>query len=87
MDNHSPMNDDSANAQCLRILNALRQGSKTTFDLIRECNAVRPGARITELRQRGYKINTVRMTTVDDYGRKHRGVAVYTLLGEGSPCM
>lgn len=86
MDNHSPLNDDSASAQCLRILNALRQGSKTTFDLIRECNAVRPGARITELRQRGYKINTVRMTTVDDYGRKHRGIALYVLLPEAKQC-
>lgn len=83
MENNIPkLSDASAGSQRLRILAALRLGPKTTFDLIRECNAVRPGARITELRQRGYRIDTVPTEVVDDYGRRHGRVALYVLQRE-----
>ena len=82
MNNH----DYTTSEQHRRGLEALREAPQSTFDLIRECNAVRQGARITELRQRGYVIDTVRMATVDDYGRKHRGIALYVLQPEAKQC-
>lgn len=83
MENNTPMlGNASAGSQRLRILSALRLGPKTTFDLIRECNSVRPGARIAEFRQRGYCIDTVPTEVVDDYGRRHGRVALYVLLRE-----
>ncbi len=46
---HRQLGDTSNVCQRMRIVAALREGPKTTFDLIRECNSVRPGARIAEL--------------------------------------
>lgn len=49
---------------------------------MRELNICRPGARICDLRNAGYKIITNRITMTDEWGRIHRRVAVYTLIAE-----
>lgn len=81
MDNH----DYSVTEQQRRVLEALREASQSTFSLRSQFNIMHPGARIQELRDMGYRIDTIRQTSVDDYGRKHPAVAVYVLV-EGLPC-
>lgn len=68
--------------QRMRIVAALREGPKTTSDLIRECNAVRPGARIAELGHLGYVIKSHRVSALDEFGRPRHGVTQYVLLSE-----
>ncbi|MEE4922118.1 helix-turn-helix domain-containing protein [Pseudomonas alliivorans] len=72
----------SINAQNQRFVDRLRQGSIDTFSAIRELNICRPGARICDLRNAGYRINTARIVLTDEWGRTHRGVALYTLMSE-----
>lgn len=38
-----------------------------------------PAARIKELREAGYPIETRRITLIDDHGRNHSGIALYYL--------
>lgn len=79
------VNNISGNAQRLRFLARLELGPVDTFTAIRELNILRPGARISELRDAGHPIQTHRVTMADDHGRTHRGVALYylgTLLAE-----
>lgn len=82
MDNH----DYSITEQQRRVLEALRDAPQSTFDLRRRHNIMHPGARIQELRDTGYRIDTVRQTRVDDYGRKHPAVALYVLQPEAKQC-
>ncbi|KPC10529.1 Uncharacterized protein AC500_4746 [Pseudomonas amygdali pv. lachrymans] len=49
---------------------------------MRELNICRPGARICNLRSAGYRIDTARIVLTDEWGRPHRGVALYTLMSE-----
>lgn len=72
----------SAGEQQRRVLDALREAPQSTFDLRSRYNVMHPGARIQELREMGYDIDTIRQARIDDYGRKHPGVALYVLLGE-----
>jgi hypothetical protein len=72
----------SNHAQLVRLVPHLRKGPADTFTIMRELNICRPGARICDLRNAGYKIITNRITMTDEWGRIHRGVAVYTLIGE-----
>ncbi|UWF49664.1 helix-turn-helix domain-containing protein [Pseudomonas sp. N3-W] len=72
----------SANAQNARLVPHLRLGQSDTFTIMRELNICRPGARICDLRNAGYKIITNRITMTDEWGRIHRGVAIYTLISE-----
>lgn len=72
----------SINAQNQRFVDRLRQGSIDTFSAMRELNICRPGARICDLRNAGYRINTARIVLTDEWGRTHRGVALYTLMSE-----
>lgn len=81
MDNH----DYSISQQQERTLQALREAPQSTFSLRSQFNIMHPGARIQELRDMGYRIDTIRQTSVDDYGRKHPAVAVYVLV-EGRKC-
>ena len=72
----------SINAQNARLAAHLRRGQSDTFTIMRELNICRPGARICDLRNAGYKIITNRVTMTDEWGRIHKGVAVYTLIAE-----
>jgi hypothetical protein len=71
-------------AQLVRLIARLRIGSIDTFTAAKELNICRPGARICDLRNGGYKILTNLVTLTDDWGRTHRRVAVYTLIAEPS---
>lgn len=72
----------SINAQNARLAGRMEQGSIDTFAIMRELNICRPSARICDLRAAGYKILTNRITLTDEWGRTHRGVAVYTLIAK-----
>ena len=76
------ISDTSNNAQNHRLAGRMEQGSIDTFAIMRELNICRPGARICDLRAAGYKILTNRITLTDEWGRIHRGVAVYTLIAK-----
>lgn len=78
MDNH----DYTTTEQQKRVLQALREGPQSTFDLRSRYNVMMPAARIKELRDMGYQIDTIRHSGEDDYGRKHPAVALYVLVEE-----
>ena len=82
MDNH----DYATSEQQKRVLHALREGPQSTFSLRSRYNVMMPAARIKELRERGYQIDTIRQSGDDDFGRKHPGVAIYVLLPEAKQC-
>ena len=73
------MNTSNGKAQCARLLKRLQMGPVDTFTAIRELNSLRPGARISELRDLGHKISTHRLALTDDQGRTHRRIALYYL--------
>ncbi|MEA9979313.1 MULTISPECIES: helix-turn-helix domain-containing protein [unclassified Pseudomonas] len=79
---NSRINDNSQNAQNARLAGRMEQGSIDTFAIMRELNICRPGARICDLRNAGYEIITNRIVLTDEWGRTHRGVAVYTLIAK-----
>ncbi|WP_346397566.1 helix-turn-helix domain-containing protein [Pseudomonas syringae] len=78
----SQIKNTSINAQNARFIQRLRLGSIDTFTAMRELNICRPGARICDLRNAGYRIVTARIVLTDEWGRTHRGVALYTLMSE-----
>lgn len=78
----SPLQNTSINAQLTRLVERLRTGQSDTFTITRELNICRPGARICDLRNRGFKILTNLVSLTDEWGRTHRGVAMYTLISE-----
>ncbi|GFM68700.1 hypothetical protein PSCICJ_48180 [Pseudomonas cichorii] len=78
----SHLQNTSVSAQLVRLLARLRAGRADTFTITRELNICRPGARICDLRNRGYKIHTDRISLTDEWGRHHTGVAMYTLMAE-----
>lgn len=80
--NKSRINDISASAQRARFIERLRQGPIDTFTAMKELNICRPGARVCDLRAAGYRIDTQRITLQDAWGRKHPGIALYTLMAE-----
>lgn len=82
MNNH----DYSVTEQQRRVLEALRESPKSTFDLRSRYNVMMPAARIKELRDMGYRIDTIRQSGDYDYGRKHPGVAIYVLVPEAKQC-
>lgn len=70
-------------AQRHRILNALRAGPKTSYEL-RRIGCYQSAARVKELRDRfGHNITTYRVNLVDGDGYWHRGCALYTLIDAG----
>ena len=78
--------DSTTTEQQKRVLHALREGPQSTFSLRSRYNVMMPAARIKELRERGYQIDTIRQSGDDDFGRKHPGVAIYVLLPEAKQC-
>ncbi|AHF66020.1 helix-turn-helix domain-containing protein [Pseudomonas cichorii] len=76
------LKNTSINAQNQRFIERLRQGPMDTFTAMRELNICRPGARICDLRNRGYQIHTDRISLTDEWGRQHTGIAMYTLMAE-----
>jgi len=72
-------NKTSGAAQRARLLKRLALGPITTIEARRELNIMMPAARIKELREAGHNIQTERVDTLDDQGRKHGRVAKYYL--------
>lgn len=68
-------------AQRQRILQALRRGPKTSFEL-RRLGIYQHSVRIFELREAGYQIETARVSITDHDGYEHRGCALYSLVAE-----
>lgn len=75
-------NNTSADNQQAIILMALRDGPKTTIELRHDFGVMMPAARMKELREQGYKIDTVRITCLTPDGIKHGKVAKYVLRGD-----
>ena len=72
---------NASEAQRLRIIAALRNGPKTSYDL-RRLGCYQAPARIIELRRMGYDIVTERITLTDRDGFTHPGCALYSLVSE-----
>lgn len=73
--------DTSTQAQLARVIQALRDGPKTTVEL-RELGIYQAPARIKNLRDQGHKILTVRTTAEDAHGYSHARIARYVLIKE-----
>lgn len=82
---HRHGKDMSTAAQRLRILEHLRAGPQTTYSL-RARGVSHPAMRIKELIGEGYQITSDPVTAVDSDGFMHRGVALYSLIGEPDTC-
>ncbi len=78
----SRIQNTSISAQNARLAERIEQGSVDTFAIMRELNICRPSARICDLRNAGYNIITNRIVLTDEWGRTHRGVALYTLISK-----
>lgn len=63
------------------ILQALKNSPKTTIELRHDYGIMQPAPRILELREQGYKIDTVRVAGLTHDGIKHHAVAKYVLRG------
>ena len=77
--------DPSRDAQRNRLLARLRRGPADTLLLRREENILMPAARVKELRESGHVIHMQRISRTDDYGREHRGIALYSLIKSTKP--
>jgi hypothetical protein len=73
---------NSAAAQRLRILEALRTRPISTLEARRELDVMHPAARVMELRADGHNIITHRNREPTDCGKLHT-VARYVLLNNG----
>lgn len=71
---------NTAEAQRLRLLNALRGGPVTTLQARAELDVMHPAARVMELREEGLRIFTAWAREPSPCGRLHR-VARYVLAG------
>lgn len=79
---NTSLKNTNVTAQIKRLVERLRIEPVDTFTVMRELNICRPGARICDLRNRGYQISTDLVTLTDEWGRNHAGVARYTLISE-----
>lgn len=77
--NQSHCHSTSAFAQRAFILELLRQGPADTLTIRSELSVLMPATRIFELKQRGFDIETHRISTIDENGTVHHGVALYVL--------
>ena len=77
--NHSPCHSTSAFAQRACILERLRKGPADTLSIRCDLSVLMPAPRILELKQRGFTIETLRISVIDDNGTLHHGVALYVL--------
>ena len=73
----SPFHSTSARAQRARILERLRQGPADTLSIRCDLSVLMPAPRILELKQRGFTIETLRISVIDDNGTLHRGMTLY----------
>lgn len=71
------IHDTSGSAQRARLLTRLHLGPIDTSTARSELNIMMPAARVKELRDQGHPIKTHRITTTDEQGRTHHGVALY----------
>ncbi|MES1987811.1 MAG: helix-turn-helix domain-containing protein [Pseudomonadota bacterium] len=62
------------------ILNALKKSPKTTIELRNNYGIINVGARMAELRTKGYTIFTMRVDCFTPDGIKHKRVAKYFLV-------
>lgn len=69
--------------QLKRLLKALREGRKNTYEL-RKVGVSHPSGRVRNLLQRGCVIETERITALDSDGFSHAGVARYELIAEST---
>lgn len=75
--------DLSAEAQRMRLIDALRCGPVTTIEARRNLDILMPAARIHELRhQHGFDIRSVRVRQETDSGKLH-SIARYVLMVGG----
>lgn len=77
------MNDTSTSNQRAITLLAIQNSPKTTVELRHDFGIMHPAARIQELRDFGYKIGTVRITSMTPDGVKHKAFAKYVYGGAG----
>ena len=75
--NQSPCHSTSAFAQRARILERLRQGPADTLSIRCDLSILMSAPRILELKQRGFLIETHRISVIDDNGTLHRGMTLY----------
>lgn len=76
---NSQPHDTSAAAQRTRLLARVQEGPLDTITARGELNIMMPAARVKELREAGHPIKTHRITMTDEYGRTHKGIALYYL--------
>ena len=74
-------NDTSTNNQHQIILSALREQPQSTIALRHVYGIMMPAARIKELRDMDYRIDTVRVVEYTPDNIKHHAVAKYVLRG------
>ena len=68
----------TAQAQCNRLLELLRQRPQNSHELT-EAGIYHPPARIKDLRKSGYNIETHRINLTDRWGYEHRGCGLFEL--------
>lgn len=67
--------------QMAKLLARLRSRPHHTYEL-RQCGISHPAGRVLNLVERGFLIESARVTSVDSDGFTHRGVALYSLIAE-----
>ena len=67
--------------QMAKLLVRLRTRPHHTYEL-RKCGISHPAGRVLNLVERGFLIESARVTSVDSDGFTHRGVALYSLIAE-----
>ncbi|MEQ1525610.1 MAG: helix-turn-helix domain-containing protein [Gallionella sp.] len=77
--NHLNAHDTSLINQQAIVLSALQKEAQHTASLRNDYGVMHPAARVQELRERGYRIDTVRVSVITPDGVKHRSVAKYFL--------
>lgn len=84
MENANPKKkpvDNSMAAQRSKVLTMLRNAPRDTYRF-RAAGISHPSARVKELIEDGYGIESSRITTADEFGHPHDGVAYYELVSE-----
>jgi len=76
-------NSHSTEVQRQTALSALATGPKTTIELRHDFDIMMPAARIKELRDDGYRIDTYLVKAVNPFGTEHSRIALYSLVVEG----
>lgn len=77
--------DTSSRSQRARVLATLIEAGsegRTTVQLRRDLDVMQPAARVKELTERGYIIDSKRVTAETKAGHEHHNVARYTYMGK-----